>query len=263
MVSAEREKPTFLEYRQRVVYSLFRAVARVGVRLRMPIDEVSALLQMAYFEEAREAQRLDLAGIADLFGKSLRTISSLHNKYRKGFFAPERDVEFRRAIAAEVNRGSKTLDELEQIFSRRTRADLEIALADLVREKRILKVGEKYRRNPEDHIFFNEADIVARVDGMNRQQDIIAETVFKRLLDPESANGDPVAARSFVFKAKPEELKAALDELLKQVLNTAIELDENAAEAGAQSEHGLTIAVAPMGNSEDPQPDPSKAEKKP
>jgi hypothetical protein len=252
MVSADREKPTFLEYRQRVVYSLFRSVARVGVRLSMPIDEVSSLLQMAYFEEAREARKLDLAGVADLFGKSLRTISSLHNKYRKGFFAPEREVEFRRDIAAAVNRGPKTQGELEALFSRRSVTDLEIALDDLVREKRLLKVGEKYRRNPEDHIFFNEADIVARVDGMNRQQDILAETVWKRLLEP-GANGDSaVAARSYVFKASPEELKKSVEEILQQVLQTAIELDEKAADSDTDQEHGLTIAVAPMEKTETP-----------
>ncbi|MEM6929077.1 MAG: hypothetical protein AAF602_19215, partial [Myxococcota bacterium] len=89
----------FLELKQRVVYSLMRAAARVGVRLQLPLKSVTSLLQMAYFQEAREARGLNLDAIAALFGTSLRTVSTLHHRFRSDFFAPEQEVALRRAIA--------------------------------------------------------------------------------------------------------------------------------------------------------------------
>lgn len=234
----------FLEVKQRVVYSLFRAAARVGVRLRLPLDQMETLLRMAYFEEARARSGLDLGAIAAVFGKSLRTVSSLHHQYRGDFFAPEHEVALRRAIAAAVDERAHTADELVARFADRPAPDVLAAIDDLVRERKIVRHDERLARNPEDHDFFDEADIVARVDGLNRQMDIVAETVWQRLL-ADAASRDAVA-RSYVFHARDGDYAALHEAVLDTLRRRAIAADDAAKAEGGGRRFGLTLAAAPL-----------------
>lgn len=234
----------FLEYKQRIVFSLLRAAARVAMRLGLPLDQMVGLCRMAYFEEAREEAKLDLGTIAELFGKSLRTVSSLHNQYRGDFFSPERDVQFRRELAGRLAQGPLTREELAAAFDGKSEVELAAAIDDLLRERRIIDDGKKLRRNPEDHHFFNEADIVGRVDGLNRQMDIVAETVWNRLIQEPAP---PTAvARSYVFAGQEPEVRKLLDDLLELTLKRAIETDELATADGVNDQYGVTIAAAPL-----------------
>ena len=70
----------YLLYKQRIVFSLLRAAARVGVRLGMPLKQMALLQEMACFREARLTQGMKLDAIAELFDKSLRTVSSLNHQ---------------------------------------------------------------------------------------------------------------------------------------------------------------------------------------
>lgn len=234
----------FLEYKQRIAYSLFRAAARIGLRLGLDLDQMVSLFRMAYFEEARERSGLDLAEIADVFGKSLRTVSSLHNQYRGDFFAPEREVQFRREIAAEVARGSRTRDEILTAFPDRKAVEVIAAIDDLLRDRRILEDGGKLRRNPEDHHFFNEADIVGRVDGLNRQMDIVAETVWNRLI--KTSPPPTAVARSYVFAGTEASVRKLFDDVMELALKRAIQADEEAQKTGGGNQYGLTLAASPL-----------------
>jgi hypothetical protein len=51
-----RQPAAFLEYKHRVVYSLLRAAVRVGFRLHLPLSQMVDLLEMAFFQEARETR---------------------------------------------------------------------------------------------------------------------------------------------------------------------------------------------------------------
>jgi hypothetical protein len=238
---------SFLEYKQRIVYSLLRAAARVGLRLKLPLDQVTDLMRMAYFQEARERNGLELGDIAALFGKSLRTVASLHQRYRGDFFAPEHDVQLRRQVAGYLNDGPRTLGEIEAHFAPRTAIEIAAAVEDLVRERVVLEDGGRLRRNPEAHDFFSDSDIVARVDGLNRTMDVIAEGVFRRLL---SATPDPAAAaRSYVFAADPKTFESMLEKLLASIREQAIAADDEARLAGKPQLHAITFAATPM---EDP-----------
>lgn len=233
----------FLEFKQRVLYSLFRAAAQVGLRLNMQIDQMVSLFQMAYFQEAREGREMELGEIADLFGKSLRTVSSLHQRYRSDFFAPEREVQFRRDIAEVLQEKPVSREDLAAAFPSRTPEDVAAAVDDLLREKRILEDGTLLRRNPEHHDFFDEADIVRRVDGLNRQMDIVASTVFTRLLDGDA---NAAAARTYVFAARDEDFHALVDDMLEMLRERAIAADAAAQDAGVRTRHGFTFAAGPL-----------------
>ncbi len=241
---AKEEKHGFLNYKHRIIYSLFRAVSRVGMRLSIPLEPMLRLFQMAYFHEARSERGLGLGEVAELFGKSLRTVSSLHNRYRGDFFAPEQELELRRKLAGVVATGPQTQDELCRQFKDFKPIELATALEDLLRERRILRDGDLLRRNPEDHDFFSESDIVARVDGLNRQMDIVAEAVWQRFLEVDS--GKPAMARSYVFAGSTGEFEAMMNKVATYIRDRAIEVDDAAAQSGDASKRAITFAGASL-----------------
>ena len=241
---ADDGKNGFLNYKHRVIYSLFRAVARIGMRLSVPLEPMLRLFQMAYFHEARSERGLGLGEVADLFGKSLRTVSSLHNRYRGDFFAPEQELELRRDLAGVVASGPRTESELLGEFSGHKPVELAAAIDDLVRERRVLRDGDLLRRNPEDHDFFSESDIIARVDGLNRQMDIVAEAVWQRFLEVDSAK--PSMARSYVFAGDREEFEAMMNKVATYIRDRAIEVDEAASQTGEVGRRAITFAAASL-----------------
>ena len=134
----------------------------------------------------------------------------------------------RRDLAGAVASGPRTHDELCNQFSDFKPIELATALEDLLRERRILRDGELLRRNPEDHDFFSESDIIARVDGLNRQMDIVAEAVWQRFLEVE---GDkPAMARSYVFAGSKPEFEAMMNGGYVHT-DRAIEVDDAAAQS--------------------------------
>jgi PAS domain-containing protein len=235
----------FLEYKQRLVYSLLRAAARVALKLRLPLDQLASLAQMAYFQEARAGQGLKLDAIAGLFGKSLRTVSTLHNRFRGDFFAPEHEVALRRAIAALVNHRPADDARLRAAFADVPEVELASAIDDLVRAGVIVRDGAVWRRNPAAHDFLGATpdDLVARIDGLNRQMDVVAATVWHRLVEP----GDrPALARTFVFHASDRDLQAMIDATAQGVRERAIAADVAFDATGDGGRVGFTFAAAPL-----------------
>lgn len=232
----------FLEFKQRVVYSLLRAAARIALRFKLPLGQLETLTQMAYFEEARHQQGLRLDEIAELFGKSLRTVSSLHNRFRGDFFAPEREVTFRRAIAALVNHAPLDAARLRAAFPDAADVEMAAALDDLVRERKITRVGDAWRRHPDAHEFTGQ-DVAARIDGLNRQMDILAATVWRRLVEPSPR---PALARTLVFHASDPDFAALIAEIEAVARERAIAADTAYEQTHAGGQVGLTFAAAPL-----------------
>ena len=236
---------TFVEYKHRIVYSLFRAAVKVGLRLGLTMNAMVKLLRMAAFEQARQEQGRELAEIAAIFGKSLRTVSGLHREYRGEFFKPERDIALRRDVAALLARRPADLDGIAAHFEGLSSIELAAAVADLEREKRIVRHGGLLHRNPEDRVFYDDNDIARRVDGLNRQMDIVADTVWNRLVDAEA--GHTAIARSYVFQAHPDRFEALLDRLTDSIRDNAIAAD--AATRVGDGAHGrcaITLAATPL-----------------
>src|SRR5262245_59071892 len=140
-----RRPAAFLEYKHRVVYSLLRAAVRVGFRLHVPLGQMVDLLEMALFQEARETRGLELQAIAGLFGRSLRTITTLNQRFRADFFAPEHDVQLRRELAAALAQQPRREAELRNAFGDRSDPAITAALEDLLRGRRILRDGDTLR----------------------------------------------------------------------------------------------------------------------
>ena len=90
---------------------------------------------------------MPLGDIAGLFGKSLRTISSLNNRYRQDFFEAEDEVALRREAVGIVERGAQTQDEvIEQLTREHTALEVERAIEDVVRSGYLERVGDRLTR---------------------------------------------------------------------------------------------------------------------
>ena len=241
----DHQSADFLRYRQRVIYSLFRAAARVGMRIKMPIDQMESLFQMAYFQEARERQGRELGDIAEIFGKSLRTVSSLHRRFRGDFFAPEHEVAFRIDLASWLGRNPSSFGELRAQYKDRKSHELEAALFDLVLGQQVIEVDGVYRRNPEQYSFVESADLSQRVNGLNRWMDILAEGIWRRFLGgPEETN--KAVARSYNFAIRDEDVEGLKTDLVNWLRERLVEVDAKATDEGVQNSYGLMFVVTEM-----------------
>ncbi|MBX2799357.1 MAG: hypothetical protein KTR31_16905 [Myxococcales bacterium] len=239
---AESDAGAFLELKQRVVYSLLRAATRTALRLRMPLKQLTELVQMAYFQEAREQHGLQLEAIAQLFGRSLRTVSSLHRRYRGDFFAPEREVSLRRAVAALVNESPATDERLAAAFAHIPEAQLAAALSDLEQQRVLHRRQGTWHRNPDAHDFSGN-DWRRRVDGLNRQLDVLAEAVWHRIVVDDA---EPALARTYVFRGSDEDVQQLLARLDQLAQSGAIESDDRVDATGRGRRFGVTFAAGPM-----------------
>ena len=235
-----------LAYKHRVVFSLLRASARVGLGLGLPVKQMRELMNLAYFREAREEQDLKLDEIARLFDTSLRTVSSQHRRYRGDFFAPEDAVALRRALAALVNHAPATRERLVAAFPETPERTLDAALADLVQAGTVSLDEGRYRRKADAHSFIDAEDLNSRIDGLNRQMDVLAATVWGRFVSARREGApDPGGARTIVFRSTDEDFAELVRELESWLTERAIAADEACSEEEG-STVGITFAATPM-----------------
>jgi hypothetical protein len=118
---------------------------------------------------------------------------------------------------------------------------LQAALSDLVAGSLVLEEEGEYRRNPEQCSFFSESDTMQQVLGLNRQMDIIAETVWRRLLTEEGRAG--AMARTFLFAMDESDAAGMQEEVLAILRSRLVAVDANATEHGVGQRHGLLVAM--------------------
>jgi len=236
-----------LIYKHRVVFSLLRASARVGLRLGLPVKQMRELMNLAYFREAREEQDLKLDEIAHLFDTSLRTVSSQHRRFRADFFAPEDAVALRRAIAALVNHAPATRPRLIAAFPETPQRAMDAALADLIEGGTVSLDEGRYRRNPDAHSFIDPKDLHSRIDGLNRQMDVLAATVWCRFVTARGeGEPDPGGARTLVFRSTDDDFAQLVADLESWLTERAIASDAACSEEDPGTKVGITFAATPM-----------------
>ena len=93
------------------------------------------------------------------------------------------------------------------------------------------------------HPFDAADDLAARIDGLNRQMDVVAATVWHRLVEPGAR---PALARTFVFHASDRDLQAMIDIVSQELRERAIAADAAFDATGDGARVGLTFAAAPL-----------------
>ncbi len=135
-----------------------------------------------------------------------------------------------------------TRDELAEAVGGGARLDA--ALTELVVQGRIARCGDRFTRNPDDHDFFAADDLDARVDGLNRQQDVLAEAVWQRQPTPAPPAG--TVARTYVFAATDADMERLVGEVLAGLRRRCISADVAARDQDVHNRRAITLATATL-----------------
>ena len=223
----------------RLVYSLLKSAAKVAARADLPMGEMLDLAQLAYFEEMRRHHPRELSTIAERLGLSARTVSTLNRRLKQAFFAAETEVQPVRRVASILLDGTKTLAELKRAAPELGDRSVKSALDFLKAKEWVQLENRRYTLSSRLRSYIDES-VTRRIDGLNNQMEILASSVWRRFIEKE----DTAIGRSWVFAARPEDIRPLLEETVRSLRHSAIDLEEVAIGTENFSRYGITIAFA-------------------
>ena len=223
----------------RLVYSLLKSAVKVAARAELSMGEVLELAHMAYFEEMRSHHPRELSVIAERLGLSLRTVSTLNRRLKEAFFAAETQVQPARRVAAVLLDGPKTLAELKRATPELGERSVKAALELLRSNDWVQSENRRYKLSSRLRSYIDES-ITRRIDGLNNQMEILSSSVWQRFVEAD----ETAVGRSWVFAARPQDVRQFLDETIRRVRHSAIDLEEAAIADKEFSRYGITIAFA-------------------
>ena len=97
--------------------------------------------------------------------------------------------------------------------------------------------------NPKSIQFvFTDIDdtLTRRIDGLNNQLEILAASGWRRFIEED----DSAVGRSWAFQARPEEIQEFLEQTIRSLRHSAIDLEESAMSSGDGERYGITVAFA-------------------
>lgn len=241
--SASERSKELVEQSSRVVYSLLKLVARTAARFRLPIDRLTELTRLAYFEELRRQAPRDLDFVARSLGVSYRTAVNLNRAARADFFRPEKEIEPLRRVSAVLVGQARSRDELRDALD-----DLDDATVD--RALGLLEQSGWVVRDEEDRYAIATAlrsyvsdDLDRRIDGLNNHMEVLADSVWARFVEGAS---ETALGRTWVFVARPEDVAEFARQTALAVRHGAVDVEEAALKEGARERFGVTLAFAPL-----------------
>ena len=234
------------ELQRRLVFSLLRPAVRLCRLFRLPLRTLQDLARLAYLEELRRRGGATQAEAADLLGTSLRTVASLDEQYRGDFLAPEREVELARRIEDTLGRGPATAERLAALPGAEAEG-VERALVGLVTAGRVEGLGAaggdpsgyRLRRS---FVSLVGDGLLARIDGLNHQLDVIAAAVRSRFLGGDER---PALARTLSFVGTSERVSALANELARSVRQRCADAEEDSLGQDGFESYSVTLALAP------------------
>jgi hypothetical protein len=232
----------YQEYLMRVLFSTFAPAVKLGLELNYPLDTIKELMTLALWREAK-AKHSTINLISLIFGKSTRTLKSLSARYNRGHFFELSEMNLCRQIEDLLQRAPMTLEDLSQRLPQFHEFDgANLAVQMLLREGRIteeLRGGRVvYVPVARHHNLYSE-HWEAKIDALSEHLDAVAETLRRRFLEERP---DPLSsARTFTFRAPPEEIEAFREELFEFVRERYRELEEKArvADEAGEARGGL------------------------
>lgn len=230
-----------VELPARLVFSLLQAAARLAARVEMPLGQLTDLLRTAYFLEYRRRHPRDLATVAEKLGVSIRTAGTLNRELKGDFFKPETAVEPVRRVTTALLGRHLSYAQLQD----ETGLDLgEVrrAVAQLVEIGWVQVEGDVAHLSTSLRTYLTD-DLQRRVDGVNHQLAIIADSVWSRFV---RGNNRSAAGRSWSFVARPADVEAALERTLATLRAEAVNLEDAALAEGGTDRFAMTLAVTPL-----------------
>lgn len=225
----------------RLVYSLLKPAVRCAARFGVPVRTVADLLRLAMYEELSN-QGVGLNDIARRMGQTARNARSLRARLSGDFFAAETQVGIEREIEDVIAEHPMSEPELAKRFSAATAADVNTAVAALVRQGRLerdaegrLKLGKKY-------VVLSSDRFHHRIDALNHHLATMYRSVVERLV---SDNAETAMIKTVSFTARPSELSAFMKKLEGQIRQEVASLEEAAEFEGGETRFSLGLCVAP------------------
>jgi len=240
MAPPRKPREEQVELENRLVFSLLKAAVRVAARAGLSMRSVVDHADLAYFEEIRRGHPQDLAAVADRLGLSLRTAGSLNRRLKGAFFAPESEVAPLRQVCALLTPGPRTLAELARAAPELDAKQLRRALRAAGKRGWVRREGERYVLATRLRSHLDDM-LGPRIDALNNQMEILAESVWARFIAGEAASA---VGRSWTFAARPQEIEAFIDKTIRDLRLGAVTLEESALRTGTPHRYGATIAFA-------------------
>jgi hypothetical protein len=223
----------------RLVFSLLHAAVRLAARVQLPLDRLTELLRSAYFVEYRRRHPRDLAAIADKLGVSLRTAGTLNRAMNDAFFAPETRVEPIRRVTGALLGASRSPEELVRLTGLEA-PEVDRVLVHLT-EVGWVDLGEGNVTLSGSFRSHVAEDLGARVDAINHQMSVVADSVHQRFLLGGVATA---GARTWSFAARPEQVGEMMDRVFQTLRAEAVALENDAMHDAHPARFGLTVAIA-------------------
>ncbi len=223
----------------RLVFSLLHAAVRLAARVQLPLDRLTELLRTAYFVEYRRRHPRDLAAIADKLGVSLRTAGTLNRSMNDAFFAPETRVEPIRLVTGALLGAPRTPETLVHLTGLDA-PEVDRVLKHLAEVGWVEATGDEVALSGSFRSHLAE-DLGARVDAINHQMSVVADSVHQRFL---LADGPPAGARTWSFAARPEQVVPMIDRVFATLRQEAMALEAQALHDPEPARFGLTVAIA-------------------
>ena len=229
----------------RLVASLLRLAVGVAVKCRMPMKQLTKLVQVTYYMELKKRSGKSLQEIADLLGVSLRTVGVLSAASKKEMYAPEKQVEPMRRINALLQRGPMSRDELVDHLEDLEEEEIDRALHFLQSLEWVQQRGARFQLAEVLRSFVDE-DVTRRMDALNHQMDVTAAGVWTGFM---LGNHD-AKARTWSLSAIPEDFSAFAEKAVSYLRHSAVDLEEAATENPGQAKrYGITLMIAPIEDS--------------
>jgi hypothetical protein len=189
-------------------------------------------MTLALWRQARE-KHATINLISLIFGKSTRTVKALSARFNKGGFFETTETNLMRRIEDVLLEGALTLDELAERLPHCNEFDsTRLAVKALLEEGRIEELPRrpghpaKYRAVANHHNLYCDGDWEARIDALGEHLEAVTETVRQRFLGDAP---DHAAARTFTFKARPEEMARFREELFEFIRQRYRDIEARAA----------------------------------
>lgn len=231
-----------VELPSRLVFSLLTAAVRVAARVGMPLNRLTALLRSAYFLEYRRRHPRDLATVAEKLGVSVRTAGTLNRQLDDEFFRAETSVEPIRLVTGELLGAPADREALATAtgldaseIDRVVRRLLELGWVDEAADGALTLSGRLR--------VFMTTDLARRLDGVNHQAALVADSVWSRFVRGEE---DAAGGRSWFFAARPEDVAEAMQRTFATLRSEAIAMEERALAEGDAERFGITVAFTPL-----------------
>ncbi len=230
------------ELQRRVVHALVRPAVKVAAAFRVPLGDVTNLVQMAYFHSLR-SQGLRVKAVGERLAISERTAKRLAKQLRENFLDSERRYDLPVRIEFMLWAQPMSRTKLKQVMTGVPSGDIDLAVEQLLSEGRA-----EERPGRTAVLVANRAvntlvrdSWLNRIGGLNSFLTNLADAVYGRFFRDEPKT----FARTMSFLVADDDVDE-LSKLFTDVIVPAVQAIDERAKEGDSEAYRMSICWAPF-----------------